>query len=202
MSLNDLYLCKVIGRLAGQVTINTFHYKETIEVQVGDNAATLAAALDQFGAMPSFFRGCCSSDWIEEGLSAQRIRPLPRGDAFIIAHSLPGTRALGACPPQISAVITERTGIAGRANRGRIYVPAVPEQDQADGLLNTSYMATLTALAGKLDDIILSGTGSFNPVVHSLRLNGVPRDVAIPIIATVARNICYTQRRRTVGRGV
>lgn len=202
MALNDVYLIKVQGRLFSQATINTFHYKETLQITAGDNAAAIATAFNAAGGVAANLRGTVSSDWMHETTSVQRIRPLPMNEAVILTQMTAGTRASGSCPPQVAAVVTRRTGLAGRANRGRIYVPAIPESDHENGKCTAAFFVQLIAFASFLDDVITVGAGGISPVVHSKRLNGVPRDVTILITGVTPRDTLYTQRRRTLGRGI
>lgn len=72
----------------------------------------------------------------------------------------PGTHSGGpggALPPNNALVLRRRTGLPGRANRGRIFVPGIPRGEIAGGTIGSGYKTTkvdpvLVALAEQLED--------------------------------------------------
>jgi len=116
-----------------------------------------------------------------------------------------GSRTGGNYMPQnVAWVISFRTALRGRANRGRNYIP-LSSQDYyaAPSSINSSgrdgYLAVYRAL--------LPG-GSSDPTpnrwcVISRQLDGVVQGRAVPITAVVAVNdVLDSQRRRLPGRGL
>lgn len=104
---------------------------------------------------------------------------------------VPGTVAGSGETPQVSWLFKKASGLSGRHNRGRLYLPGVPEQwTSASGLIDTAQVANASAFAngflGQLlaDDIpmvILHTDGALAPT---------------PVSALDASSRVATQRRR------
>lgn len=97
-------------------------------------------------------------------------------------------------PPQVTAVVTKRTALAGVANRGRMYLPYVIPDVNVDD-------------AGVISTIILAGIQTrCDELLAGLDLNGIPmyllRDEESPprvpreVTSLQAQGIVATQRRR------
>lgn len=123
--------------------------------------------------------------------------------------SAAGQTAGDMLPPQNALVVSLRTGIAGRARRGRLYLGGFLESKQLDGGWDQTMV---NAYQQYFDDIVAAiGSGGSNADyewgVWSRTLGGDdpgPYDLAAgfrPITETVVRNVVYTQRRRTIGVG-
>lgn len=54
------------------------------------------------------------------------------------------------CPPQAAGLISWRTAQVGRKYRGRTYLPCVPENHQASGLLDSTIQSLMSTLAASL----------------------------------------------------
>lgn len=59
-----------------------------------------------------------------------------------LTPTLPGTRGVRLSPPLVAYVITWRTGAPGRRKRGRTYIPGVDNDQQAAGLLPSSFLTS------------------------------------------------------------
>lgn len=59
-----------------------------------------------------------------------------------------GTRGLALCPPQTQGLITKKTALAGRRNRGRIFIPDMAESQVGDlGDINSTGQGLLDGIA-------------------------------------------------------
>lgn len=122
-----------------------------------------------------------------------------------LATATQHTRALGGSgaqvlsdmlPPQVAAILSWRTAQVGRRYRGRTYVGGICEGDQAEGTITAGLKTRLTTVASLLsDDWPASFTGTL--VIYHKDSNAVSL-----INSFVVRDYLYTQRRRTIGRGV
>lgn len=112
--------------------------------------------------------------------------------------SLVGTGTAGGegCPPQAAAVISWRTPIVGRRYRGRTYVPYISEAIQTNGILTVAGQTALSLLATAIRETWAGGH-----VGRSLVLYHRDTNASTWIQSFIARDILYTQRRRTVGVG-
>lgn len=98
---------------------------------------------------------------------------------------------------QIAALVSKYTTGYERTDRGRMYVPFVPESFVISGQITddgrTAYLAALYPFL--LNDVSFSGGGVLEPVVYSRKL-GTAKDVTDVIL----RPVVCTQRRRVFHR--
>jgi hypothetical protein len=128
------------------------------------------------------------------GYALSECRLLYRTPAGVLLQGLgtgstPGTRAGSNSPPSnCSMLVSKRTGIAGRENRGRMYVPPFLLEeatiDQAGNFpltnLNTTAAAFLAAFSPDLPMVLLHTSA----------------DAPTPVTQLVVRSRLATQRRR------
>lgn len=94
-------------------------------------------------------------------------------------------------PPQVSVLIQKQSGFAGRANRGRMYVPGVPNGAVgADGDLDGTNLTNFQAAADAFLNFSESGTG--NLVI----LHNNPALTPTTVTALSVQALVATQRRR------
>lgn len=108
-----------------------------------------------------------------------------------------GTAGGEGLPPQCSAVVTLRTGAAGRSRRGRSYLAPTSEGGTAGGVLDPAYIASVNAM---FSDMLPLGGG----LEFAQWALGVWSDVlaAGRIVLTVTpQPVMATQRRRRLGVG-
>ena len=88
-----------------------------------------------------------------------------------------GTQTSDLLPTVVAGIVTKRTGLAGRANRGRIYVPfPVEDFNDVDGLPTVGYMALLDAIGLWWTTAHLWATGAGDtvntiPVIYHRKLH-------------------------------
>lgn len=132
-----------------------------------------------------------------------------------------GSLAGVSSPPQIAVVTTIMTGLSGRTKRGRFYMPGLLNSSHSDGTVGSGNVTALQTLwdaqgaqyfdAGS-DAIWRIGVWSQTIATGCKPGAAHPHDmteVVAPSPATAftaangfkVRNICYTQRRRTIGVG-
>jgi len=84
------------------------------------------------------------------GVKAQKIFPLPRSVGVVAATRVgPGTDGMDGLPGQVSGLIGFRTNLAGKDQRGRVYIP-FPDENSNDDPTNApdaGYLIALQALA-------------------------------------------------------
>lgn len=180
---------------------NTFHFKRLDDVQ-------------SFSDLASEFDITCLQSWMNEmnlvaRCSLIQVRDVVPGTGagfdFTVSPSKQGSKTNDVLPPQDAAVITWRTGLAGRSYRGRSYVPYQNEGEQNAGVLAGGALTSLTTAA----QAILTQYGPTGVSTHwracvlSRRLNGAIRPVPVGtnIVGFVVRSTIRSQRRRQLGRG-
>lgn len=105
-----------------------------------------------------------------------------------------GTVAGESCPPQVASLISWRTAQIGRANRGRTYLPALAELNQAGGILVSQQTDAMDAFIEAMLTWAESDGGNLL-VWHR------ETELGSPIVNGIARPYAYTVRRRTIGVG-
>lgn len=182
---------------------NVFHFECQID------ATSLYDLADEFNTH-------VLTDWMHAGMVNEvncallAVRDAVPGTAagvdFVVSPAKTGGDAISdMLPPTASAIITWRTALAGRAYRGRSYLPGFGEAQQAGGILNagciTDMEAAVTAMLGRFGP---GGTsGNWRLVVLSRVLNGVvrPTPVGTLVVSGDVQTIMGSQRRRRPGVG-
>jgi hypothetical protein len=134
-------------------------------------------------------------------LTVVDVSPGTAAEAELDYTAVAGGRSSGdQLPQQSAAVITWRTGLAGRSFRGRTYLPGLGEGDQVDGVLNGTYETDAAAFAAQMLAVFGVGGSDTNWqfVVISEVSSGSPRvpPIGTPVTAAVVRPFIQTQRRR------
>lgn len=109
-----------------------------------------------------------------------------------------GTSAAQPLAPQVAGLIRLKTGLAGRKNRGRSYIPFPSTLFQGtNGLPTTAYLTVIGAIANMLSSnrVIVVGarSGTAVPVIYHRATGG-----STDIINATAFNGFATQRRRSL----
>lgn len=103
----------------------------------------------------------------------------------------PGLQAGATSPPQVALLVQKSTGIAGRKNRGRMYVPGLVDTGvEDDGRLTSVYQGQwqtgITAFGNSLS------TAGYLPVI----LHTSAADTPTPVQQFIVASKVATQRRR------
>lgn len=190
----------LVGRLYGQVTVTTFFYRFTTSAPLPDGADPVALAGAFEASLGSAFIDAVTSDWTGEVIEVRDPRANPVWAGDLTEVTLTGVLAAPACPPSVAAVITRKTALAGRRNRGRIFVPAVPQDWHQDGEISDAGMLILQGLADDvataLDVPGLGVVATLSPRVWS-RTNQTSQAVT----SCTAKRVLRSQRRREIGVG-
>jgi len=136
---------------------------------------------------PSVVDGC--------GISGVLVKfgPDATGPSALVSGNVNGEAAGTPSPPQVSYLALKHTALGGRAGRGRMYIPGVPEaQVGGSGVLEGTWRANLeTGLNTVLAELALAGA---EPVV--LHQPGSPLLVPTPITSMTVSTRVATQRQR------
>jgi len=110
-------------------------------------------------------------------------------------------------PSYCAAILSLRTGLGGKSNRGRLYIAGVSEGDTSAGQLDVAAFAGLQAIANQLLSLFgpTGGSTFFRYVIWSRKL-GAPGGLLLPtgirpILQILPRDILGTQRHRLIGVG-
>ena len=196
MALNDVYEVKIFCSMPRQTGLNVRHYKVTASVAPEPPASAFMDFLDQqFAAQ---YPPLLNTTAFYHGVSVQKILPLPKSVAITTdARRASGTGGSDPMPKQVSGVITLRTLLAGRRNRGRVFVPFPSEQSNTlegvpTGLYGLSLIILGDFLIQPVNIVGLPGSATYTPVLNH-RTPPFGQEI---LVSRVARGIWGTQRRR------
>jgi hypothetical protein len=196
MAVNDIYRITLGTQWGNQAGLMVSHWVTTAEDGNGASQQEIANKFDTEFRIPMLPLLHVGAFWY--GAKAQKI--YPGGAAVPSLSTAPiaaGTGGLAGLPPQVSGLITLRTAFAGRAYRGRQYVPFPSEQasDDTTGRPTTAYNTALNGLAAKY---VLEMVVGASPNVTRLRCGIFRRsnNTINYVLSTSSRGIWATQRRR------
>lgn len=204
-AVGDIYSCKVVCRATPAVgvvviSLNILHYRVSAIAGTGKGDQDIADAMDLNYA--ATYKAYLSADAAYRGVIVQKIRPLPLSLAVTSDIGAgPGTAVIGdLLPTQVCGMITKQTTGAGRAKRGRIYMPFLGEDDVTDSQPNVVYLARLAVTLPTFLNGVLVGappdTVQLLPVIFH-RVPGTSDDLT----SVVRRSYSVTQRRRSLVSG-
>lgn len=193
LSVGDVLMLTLKGRLFGQRTNNTFFYN----VASTDGLADFDDVALQFNTnYETIWSNMVSEDWTADILTIRRLTPTTtRGVDFSLDWT--GNVAQPALPPSTAAVISRWNYGSGPSNRGRIFIAGVPTTFHVAGELTAPAMAILTLLSAEMDDQLE------NLPAFSLTPGLFHRELGVieALDGTTPRSILRQQRRREIGVG-
>jgi hypothetical protein len=195
MAIGDLYQIRFVSFDTDQIGLNIRHYVATASVAPEPSRVQIA---DFFtAAFAPTMQTMLNANAIFKGCDVRQLLPPPATIAdHTTAAQVPGLVATPAAPRQVSGLIKLSTPLAGRAGRGRFYMPfPATTSVQADGAMGPAYFVNLGTLATKLNQgqTIPNGGGSLTlfPVIFHRKTGTFTL-----VTGTVARQGWATQRRR------
>jgi len=120
---DDLIEMRVVCQLGPQISVNVYHYRCTNRTVVAGEVTTADAAVHLSAAFDGLYQAAISDEALFFGVGVRRLTPtltLEDGWAGNQGQGLAGGVAL---PAQTCGIITYTTGVGGRDQRGRRYMP-------------------------------------------------------------------------------
>lgn len=132
------------------------------------------------------------ADNVDETSILVKFGPNSTGPSVIEATNNPSSGP-GQAAPQLAWLVRKVTALGGRAGRGRLYWPGLPEAAVGETgiIVSASVVAMQTAMDTFLSE--LQGAGLPPVVLHA---EGSPLSTPTPITDFVVQSLCATQRRR------
>jgi len=194
----------VVGELAGQTIMSVFHYRvKTASTKLTPQLEQDAFILDVWGLGAGDFRAeynaCLPGNYSSKFVRAQFIWPArQRASQDVTADT--GARG-GAPMPNVAAVITKKTSLAGRSQIGSLHIPTGSDEDIVEGELVIGFKTDLEVLATNLvgDKVVIDGGGVYTNVIYHRE---EPVDPWDDITDTVVQSTSRVMRRRTKGLGI
>lgn len=161
-----------------------------VELWAGSADALAAACATAYGDSALGVHQCNSA-----GLQRTEVKfgPLDVGPTGVSGIAVPGVNGSDQAPPNVAALVKKNTGLGGRAGRGRLYFPAIPENEIGDaGVLDDTWYGLFVL---KWEDFYneLIGLDVIPEVLHNA---GSPIVVPSPIVTLMPDPVVATQRRR------
>lgn len=120
-----------------------------------------------------------------------------------VSPAIPGSNGVTTESGNVTETISWRTGLAGRAYRGRTYVPTMREDMvNEDDSVKSAQVAGLASVANALAADILPALAKL--VIFHTPIAGDPKpldNTANDVLFAIIENIIDSQRRRLPGRG-
>lgn len=189
MAINDVYRVAIEAEIAGQKLVNVLHYRQN-SISLVEIGAEFVLTCVEEELIPAYallvsasvsFRRITAVQVAELGETAERGIDVPGGISG-------ETYAL-----QVSPLLSWKTGMAGRSNRGRTYLfPPGEGQIGAGGVIAAINRPDYLALANQMKSI---GT-TLQPGAFSLGIYSKKESVWNVVTSVVLRDYAATQRSR------
>lgn len=186
------------GQLYGSVHQNIIHFQKPDYVTA--DLATLASSfqtlwMDQYKNMwvaETTFQSIKAEQLVSGGVGDQTLLPIS-----IVGGGINDRRV----PLMMSQVVQLTTGLAGKKNRGRIYVGGLSVNAQLDGLLIGSHLTSMNAILTTLKGRWVSpnATNGWQLVIHGKEDDHTEFRVVKNMGVRVTPG---SQRRRSLGVGI
>lgn len=134
--------------------------------------------------------------------SVQSLAPV-HTDPYEVAKAFSGSDLFASLPVANAAVVSLKTGLGGRHNRGRKYLAGIPQQDVDDSRLEEAKRTAMQATWNTMNDYFKDGgTGEATWGLYRKEVTGgVPNHIFTPIRSVIVRPILGTMRSRLPGHG-
>lgn len=199
MPVNAVVEIQIVGRLHGQTTRTTFHYRYSGIASSPDGATAIGDFLDNFDVqVGAKIRGLASNEWMHEYTTGQMINPT-RYRAVFDDIGQNGVVVSNSCPSGTAVVISRQGLIADRKWNGRIYLPAVPTSIEDNSMIDGGAQGNYDPLLASML-VVLQGSvpaEQFTPIVGPKN----PATALDDVLTTRLDPILRYQRRREIGVG-
>jgi hypothetical protein len=147
-----------------------------------------------------------SEQMVFESCTVQEIFPTAR-DPFELTYNKVGLQVGEATPSLVAAVISLKTGLGGRRNRGRKYVAGLLRDNIDQSLIDQARVDSMQTEWNSINSWFAAGNNLSNltwGILHR-SLNGQPvplsNDSYVPVTSVVVQRVAGSMRTRRPGRG-
>lgn len=202
VAVGQVYQMTYVQHLAGQAMETVLHYRE---VTGSSTPAQIASDADLFWQILAQVQ---TPDVSYTQLIVKQMTPIPFDETInpaVIATT--GANSVAVVNNTLAAVITKRTGTAGKSHRGRMYIGGLGSNHIATNTLSATGITAFTVFASTiLSHWGPSGISPFLQIgIYSRSIGGsTPFTIAgwQPITKFDVQPIVGNQRRRRLGVGI
>jgi hypothetical protein len=194
MAVNDVLKMALVGRVGQDDIVVTHHFRQ-LDGSIGFTPPDQELADLWVANAQDLFLGLCCPDYALDYVS---VKNLSGGTDEVVVEIDENGSQSGQCIANfVSPLVSLRTGMAGRSNRGRNYLPPCSEGN-VNG--NNIEDAMATAIRAYYDAILVLGTIIIDTRFH---LTVFSRTLETDRLVTsyLVRTPLATQRRRRIGVG-
>lgn len=190
MAAGDVYRLVCQWRVAGtaNLIVNGFTYRAQsgtiLQTQEEDLVAAFKATVETE-----------YNDIVHSTLTLEKYSVIPKPGGAVTYEEIASAtgQQVGDCLPyQTSALISWKTGIPGRSNRGRTYLPPANEGSQAGGVLVAAYVTAIEEFA----DAALQVGDGITTDIYDLGVWSERLSQFRPVTSYVINPVMATQRGR------
>ncbi len=178
---------------------------------LGDNEemlCTIGLAADQLEAVSQAGLEAAANVWQSRIIPLQStectfrglfaaLGPDGQGPRFQVDRATVGVKALPPVPPNTAILVQKRTALGGRRNRGRMYIPGIPEGEiSGAGTITAAQLAVYNTAAEGLRTELAALSFVSECVIFHTTLDTAPAIAPTVITSMNVSAKCATQRRR------
>lgn len=185
------------GFTQGQLIMSSFYHQAEAKTGVGITVGDLAKQLEDNWA--ANLAASMYADYNFLGARSQILLLVPLLKAGVATDIASGTLSTAQSPLNVGAIVEKKTAIAGRAGRGRTYMPP-PDVTliDTDGTPLAAFVTTCQAAVASILQIpyasitgAAGGTCNLTPILWSVKTRS-----GTPVTGVVARKLFGQQHRR------
>lgn len=192
---DDIVRTKVLVWVNYQVGINIRYWR--CSTNPGDlTLEDLAAELT--GSLVPLYVVYLTTTCIVDATKVQIVGPGGMSDEVTTLLGTAGAVTGQTLPRQACGIVTLTTGVGGRKNRGRFYLPFPTEgMNEGDGSPNAAGLSNMDALGAYYSQPLNVTVGDFTMILAPVIVHGGPApDAPTPITGFIVRDKWGTQKRR------
>lgn len=190
-NVNDVYRLSVVGSYNGEPIINTFYYRISV---VGSGADTDSLNSGWVATPEVQFLAIMSQQYLEQFRVVQAVKPV--GPAFTYnVTGITGGVAGNCFPSQAAVVMTRKTLLPGRGNRGRLFLGPIPISFGLGANNDQVNVATYAALATALAANVVNSGWTWVPVLWRRKAN-----ISVDLTFFRTNSVIKTRRSRALGQ--
>lgn len=196
ITLGSTYVVKLFSFCNGQLGLNVLHYRCTL--LIGPAPAETSFAVNVENAFSGPLTALLSSQASYLGVNIQQILPVLGLPSKSTVFAGPGGGGTPVLPKQVAGLVTKRSDLGGRHNRGRCYLPFPSEADNASqGVPEVAYVGLLQTFAIQMISVIsVGGSCNMSPIIFRKDL---PAQSALITGYTTANRWANQHRRGDYG---